>query len=120
MAIKAGVGVAASFEGKVPDTGIPPNGYTLPAKKGVAYMALATGAEVVPVALVGTERVRHPSKRFWQWGWRERYVIVFGKPIAPPKLDHEPTSQDRDDFTAKYVAVVHDLIDVGNRELARA
>jgi 1-acyl-sn-glycerol-3-phosphate acyltransferase len=111
--LRAGGAVAAFIEGKVSTTG-----ELLRAKSGVAYMALETGADVVPVAMVGTENVKRPSWPWWRWGFMKRYVIVIGKPIPAPKLDHEPTKQDREAHTTLIMQDIAALITRANPELA--
>lgn len=45
---------------------------------GVASLALSTGAPVVPVGLIGTERVQPVGKRFPR---PRRFVVRFGQPL---------------------------------------
>ena len=47
-------------------------------KTGVARLALETGAPVIPVAVVGTDVVAPPGKKF---GTFTRPVVRFGKPL---------------------------------------
>ena len=52
-------------------------------KRGVGRLALETGAHVLPVALVGSERVRR--------GWRiypRKVRMRFGRPLTFPRTDH--------------------------------
>lgn len=93
--------VAAYIEGKISTTGD-----LLPPKKGVAYMALRTGAPVIPVAVAGTQNVKQLDTKWWKWGWRQHYVIVIGEPIQPPTKD-DPTY--RDAFTAQIMASIAQL-----------
>jgi len=50
------------------------------ARRGVAYLALHSGAPVLPVALTGTENIPSHLKRLR----RPRLTVTFGEPIAPP------------------------------------
>jgi 1-acyl-sn-glycerol-3-phosphate acyltransferase len=47
-------------------------------RTGVARIALRTGAPVVPVGLVGTERVQPPGARYWRYA---RVGVHFGAPM---------------------------------------
>ncbi len=49
---------------------------------GVATMALATGSLIVPVALVGTEKVMPPGRRLLRL-FHPRVRIIVGRPIKP-------------------------------------
>jgi 1-acyl-sn-glycerol-3-phosphate acyltransferase len=48
-------------------------------RTGVAWLALASGAPVVPVALIGTERVQPVGARFPRPG---RVIVHFGEPLV--------------------------------------
>jgi glycerol-3-phosphate dehydrogenase (NAD(P)+) len=64
-------------------------------KRGVGRLALETGAPVVPVALMGTERARR--------GWRIRPVWVrvrCGRPLRFPKVEH-PSPRLAEEVTAR-------------------
>ena len=47
-------------------------------KTGVARIALETGVPVVPVAVLGTDRLAPPGKTFGRW---TRPTVIFGEPI---------------------------------------
>ncbi len=47
-------------------------------KTGVARIALLSGAPVIPVAVLGTDKVAPPGKKFGRF---TRPVVVFGKPL---------------------------------------
>jgi 1-acyl-sn-glycerol-3-phosphate acyltransferase len=47
-------------------------------KTGVARLAIETGVPVIPVAVVGTDIVAPPGKKFGHW---TRPVVRFGKPL---------------------------------------
>jgi 1-acyl-sn-glycerol-3-phosphate acyltransferase len=101
----AGGVVAAFIEGKI----IREDGFGKP-KGGVAYMAFATGAPVVPVAVVRTERVKRPGSKWWQWGWGTRYSIAIGEPISVPEgASADSSKADRDAFTTKVMAAIERL-----------
>jgi cytidylate kinase len=50
------------------------------ARHGVAYLALHSGAPVLPVAITGTENIPSELKRLR----RPRLTLTFGEPIVPP------------------------------------
>jgi|GEM_PF-2836387 len=83
------------------------------AKGGTTYMAFATGAPVVPVAVVRTERVKRPGSKPWQWGWRKKYVIAIGEPIPVPdgaSTDStEAAKKMRTEFTARIMEAIEQL-----------
>jgi 1-acyl-sn-glycerol-3-phosphate acyltransferase len=51
-------------------------------KTGAAWLALRTGAPVVPVALQGSERIWAP-RHGWRWWHRPRVSVTFGEPYIP-------------------------------------
>jgi len=72
---------------------------------GVAWLALASGAPVVPVGLIGTEKMMPVG------GWLPRRVPVtvrFGKPMSfdPPT---GPVGRARRDITDEVMAAIRDL-----------
>lgn len=103
--LDAGGVVAAFIEGKI----IREDRLGEP-KGGVTYMAFATGAPVVPVAVLRTERVKRPGSKWWQWGWGTRYVIAIGTPISVPAgASAESPKADRDAFTAQIMTAIERL-----------
>ena len=67
-------------------TRVRPGGLGTP-KRGIGRLALETGAPVVPLAVIGTERVRR--------GWRirpHRVTIRAGRPLTFPRVE-QPTKQ---------------------------
>lgn len=94
-------GVVITFiDGKISRTG-----ELQDAHNGVSYMAQASGATVVPVALFGTQRVKRPNTGPLHWGWGKRYAVVVGTPILVKRNDHA-TSQDRDQLTAHIMGAI--------------
>jgi 1-acyl-sn-glycerol-3-phosphate acyltransferase len=55
-----------------------PDGRLYRFRTGVARVALRAGAPVVPVGLVGTDRVQPPGSRSWRWAAVE---VNFGAPM---------------------------------------
>jgi 1-acyl-sn-glycerol-3-phosphate acyltransferase len=54
----------------------------LPLQAGPAWLALRSGAQVVPVALTGTEVVWHRARGWRPWR-RPRVTVTFGEPFTP-------------------------------------
>jgi 1-acyl-sn-glycerol-3-phosphate acyltransferase len=78
--VEAGAIAAIAPEGRVNDD---PEAGLQRAKRGVARLALPTGAPVIPVGLWGSQ-VRWPKAglRFGR-PWRPPFAFVFGEPLVP-------------------------------------
>ncbi|MCW4355400.1 1-acyl-sn-glycerol-3-phosphate acyltransferase [Hoyosella sp. YIM 151337] len=55
-----------------------PDGRLFKGKTGIARLALETGAPVIPVAMIGTERVNPPGSKMWK---PAKVRIRVGKPL---------------------------------------
>jgi 1-acyl-sn-glycerol-3-phosphate acyltransferase len=55
-----------------------PDGRLYKGKTGLARLALTTGVPVIPVAMVGTDRVNPPGSKMWRFA---RVEVRFGKPM---------------------------------------
>jgi 1-acyl-sn-glycerol-3-phosphate acyltransferase len=84
-------------------------------RTGVAFLALQTGAPVVPVGLIGTDKVMPVGAKFPSL--RERVTIRFGEPLD--LSHHGPASSGRARRTAtdEIMAAIHAL---SEQELADA
>jgi 1-acyl-sn-glycerol-3-phosphate acyltransferase len=72
-----------ALAGIFPEGMLSADGRLLPGKRGVARIALASGAPLVPVGIWGT-RARWPSGGIrWQRPLRPRVVVAFGPPVEP-------------------------------------
>jgi 1-acyl-sn-glycerol-3-phosphate acyltransferase len=67
-------------EGTYPKVPLP--AAMLRAQPGAAFLALRSGATVLPVAVTGTERVWSPA-RGWHLWHRPRVTVNFGEPYCP-------------------------------------
>lgn len=67
-------------EGTYPKVPLPPA--MLPAKTGAAFLAIRSGATVLPVAVTGTERIWTPGRGWRPWH-RPRVTVTFGEPYRP-------------------------------------
>ena len=59
------------------------------ARQGVAYLALRSGAPILPVAITGTEHVPSDLKRLR----RPRLTVTFGEPIVTPPRSSTPQAR---------------------------
>jgi len=81
-----------------------PTGELLPFKKGAFMLALHTGVEIVPVAILGTRRILPKG------GWRIRpgpIILRFGRPIATEGYGEER----RDELMAEVRARIQAMLD---------
>jgi 1-acyl-sn-glycerol-3-phosphate acyltransferase len=67
-------------EGTYPKMPLPPA--MLRAKTGAAFLAVRSGAPVLPVGVTGAERLWAP-KRGWRLWHRPRVTVTFGEPYTP-------------------------------------
>jgi 1-acyl-sn-glycerol-3-phosphate acyltransferase len=97
--LAAGECVLLLPEGTYPKPPLPPA--MLPAKTGAAFLALRSGALVLPVGVTGTERV-WVQGRGWRLWQRPRVAVTFGAPFrpqppppgVPPKLAYQMVADD--------------------------
>jgi 1-acyl-sn-glycerol-3-phosphate acyltransferase len=61
-----------------------------PARGGVAYLAYASGAPILPVVVTGVERIFPSLLRLR----RARVVITIGRVFRLPELDHKPRAEE--------------------------
>jgi 1-acyl-sn-glycerol-3-phosphate acyltransferase len=84
--IESGDGVVVFMEGRLE---LSHEGLGTP-RSGVARLALATGAPVVPVAAYGAKRARAYGKRWWRH--RPKVTAVWGEPLVFDR-DDAPTPE---------------------------
>jgi 1-acyl-sn-glycerol-3-phosphate acyltransferase len=85
----------------------------LPGKRGVARIALATGAPVIPVGIWGTQDRWPRSGLHWRRPWRPTLAITFGEPVEP--MGDPGSQEDVDRFLERVMARI-----AGQVEVARA
>ncbi len=74
-------------------------------RSGAAWLALETGAAVVPVGLIGTNRaLRNPAT-----GRPERVEVRFGAPVQLHDLAKLPAGRARREATERIMQAIHDL-----------
>ncbi|WP_345752431.1 lysophospholipid acyltransferase family protein [Microbacterium rhizophilus] len=84
-------------------------------RTGVAFLALQTGAPVVPVGLIGTDRVMPVGARFPSL--RERVTVRFGEPLDLAHHGAASSGRARRTATDEIMAAIHAL---SGQELADA
>jgi 1-acyl-sn-glycerol-3-phosphate acyltransferase len=84
-------------------------------RTGVAFLALQTGAPVVPVGLIGTDRVMPVGARFPSL--RERVTVRFGAPLDLAHHGPAESGRARRFATDDIMAAIHAL---SGQELANA
>lgn len=85
-------------EGSRSTTGLLNNG-----RGGAAWLALETGATVVPIGLRGTDRTKRQN------GARERVSLTFGEPISLDDLSSLPGGRARRETTERIMAAIQSL-----------
>ncbi|WP_308285681.1 lysophospholipid acyltransferase family protein [Actinoplanes hulinensis] len=84
-----------------------PDGRLYRGRTGVAWLALRSGAPVVPVAMSGTDRVLPPGRIVPRPG---RVSVVFGKPVQLSAIASDPESaQERRAATDMIMAAIAEL-----------
>lgn len=78
------------------------------AHEGVAFISMRSGGPVVPVGLVGTERIRPKGTRFMRF---PRVTISFGEPIHPDSYEHLDRSERLKAMTADIMRAIAGQID---------
>lgn len=74
-------------------------------RSGAAWLALETGAAVVPVGLIGTNRaLRNPGT-----GRPDRVEVRFGAPVQLRDLAELPAGRARREATERIMQAIHDL-----------
>ncbi len=76
-------------------------------RTGVAHLALTSGAPVVPVGLIGTEKLQPVGST---WPRLVRVTARFGPPMDfTGRLDGVPPGRARREVTDEIMAAIHDL-----------
>ncbi len=88
-----------------------PDGRLYKGKTGVARIALEARVPVIPVAMVGTEKVNPIGSRMW---WPRRLEIHFGEPLDFSRYD----GMDRDRYVLRAVTdeVMTDVMRLSGQE----
>jgi 1-acyl-sn-glycerol-3-phosphate acyltransferase len=70
--------------GMYPEGTRSPDGRLYKGKTGLARLALESGVPVIPVAMIGTDKVNPPGKKMLRFG---RVTVRFGKPMDFSRFD---------------------------------
>ena len=88
-----------------------PDGKLYRGKTGVARLALETGANVIPVAVVGTDVVAPPGKKF---GRVIRPVVRFGEPLDFSR--YEGLEKDRYILRSITDEIMYEIMQLSGQE----
>lgn len=84
------------------------DGHLHPGHPGAAHLALRTGAPIVPVGIIGSDRVQPPDARIPTF--RGRIELRFGSPIdLGPWAGSRPTGTTRREITAEVMRAIASL-----------
>lgn len=84
-----------------------PDGRLYRGRTGVGFLALHSGAPVIPVAMVGTEKILAPGQRFPRPG---RIEIRIGEPLEFPEFRGQPAgARQRRAVTDEVVQAIQKL-----------
>lgn len=85
-----------------------PTGQLQPVLPGAAAVAVLSGAELVPVAITGTEQITVPGVFFaWLRGARPRITVEFGEPFTlPAELKQASKATEASDYIMRRVAAL--------------
>jgi len=87
------------------------NGRLLPGKPGSAVIASQAGVSLLPVAIIGTEKLKGVS---WLWK-RPRIVVNVGQPFKPPSIEGRLTRRQTKLLTDLLMSKIAALLPPENR-----
>jgi 1-acyl-sn-glycerol-3-phosphate acyltransferase len=74
---------------------------------GAALIALRIGVPILPVSIVGTEKLRNLA---WCFLHHPRITITFGQPFSLPSKNGRPTKVQREELTSGIMRKIADLL----------
>jgi len=80
-------------------------------KTGVARLAIETGVPVIPIGVVGTDRIAPPGKKFGRW---TRPIVRFGKPLDFSR--YEGLSNDRFILRSATDEIMYEIMRLSGQE----
>ncbi|MDQ3952340.1 MAG: 1-acyl-sn-glycerol-3-phosphate acyltransferase [Actinomycetota bacterium] len=91
-----------------------PDGYLYRGRTGVARLALAAGVPVIPVGLVGTEKVMPKSAKIPRLWGRTKVVLRFGEPIDFSRY----AGKEKDRFVLRSVTdeIVYEVMQLSGQQ----
>ena len=106
--LEAALGLLRSGQlfGIYPEGTRSPDGRLYRGRTGVGYLALHSGAPVIPVAMVGTEKILAPGQKVPRPG---RIEIRIGEPLAFAEFRGQPGSRQRRAVTDEVVQAIQKL-----------
>lgn len=99
-----------ALAGIFPEGRVNPETELQPAKTGVARIALATGAPVIPVGIWGTQDRWPRAGLHWRRPWRPALAVTFGVPIEP--TGDPGSAEDVDRFVERVMDAIADQVEV--------
>lgn len=91
-----------------------PDGYLYRGRTGVARLALASGAPVIPCGLVGTEEVMPKNEKLPRLWGRVKVTVKFGKPLDFARF----AGQEQDRFALRSVTdeIVYEIMQLSGQQ----
>jgi 1-acyl-sn-glycerol-3-phosphate acyltransferase len=91
-----------------------PDGYLYRGRTGVARLALASGASVIPCGLVGTEEVMPKNAKLPRLWGRVKVTVKFGKPLDFSRF----AGQEQDRFALRSVTdeIVYEIMQLSGQQ----
>lgn len=91
-----------------------PDGYLYRGRTGVARLALASGAPVIPCGLVGTEEVMPKDAKLPKLRGRVKVTVRFGKPLDFSRF----AGQEQDRFALRSVTdeIVYEIMQLSGQQ----
>ena len=91
-----------------------PDGYLYRGRTGVARLALASGAAVIPCGLVGTEEVMPKNAKLPRLWGRVKVTVKFGKPLDFSRF----AGQEQDRFALRSVTdeIVYEIMQLSGQQ----
>ncbi|GAA2790463.1 lysophospholipid acyltransferase family protein [Kribbella solani] len=124
-ALNTGLGILeqGGLFGIYPEGTRSPDGRLYKGKTGVARMAIVAGVPVIPVAMIGTEKLQPPGRIWPKWFYREkgrllprlvRPGVAFGTPMDFSRYE----GMERDRFVLRSVTdeIMYALMDLSGQE----
>lgn len=90
------------------------DGYLYRGKIGMAWLAHMTGAPVVPIGLIGTDKLQKPDSNMV---YPKRFTVRVGKPLYFEKTGETMTGKQRKETTTKIMDEIAALSGQGRKDV---